>query len=247
LSKYSGRPLRLRDLLLVFFPGTIAVFAPLIYGLWIANNAYIQFGPAAAESWSRPWFLLATFALGPLTLLAFYRLYISRRSITVYENGLHLRLSPFYSQTLRWEQINGIAAGTIQERFLGIALRNHPRATLLHNLGKPYKLDNQVENLPALTEEIKAHLFPRLHVLLRSAFLEGKRLEFGPIAIHTQGLRLRSKDIPWEQITHLGVHSGYLVVESSGKKRWRMAVTKIPNLELLTQIITWGTSNLPQR
>lgn len=231
----------------MFFPGTIAVFAPLTYGLWVANNAYMQFGPVAAESWSRPWFLLATTALVPLTLLAFYRLYISRRYITVHENGLSLRLSPLYTQNLRWADINGIAAGNIQEQFLGITLRNQQKTTLFHRQGKPHKLDGRVENLPTLTEEIKRHLYPRLQQRLHSAFLEGKRLDFGSITIHRQGLQLRGKDVAWEQITHLGVQSGYLVVEYSGKKRWRQAVTKIANLELLTHIVAWGTTNLPQR
>ena len=243
----------------VFFslllPGFLGVLAPLAYGTFLLNYAYAKHGPVAAASWSRPWFQLATLALVIFGILVTYRLLLARRFVSVYKMGVRLRLNPLHTRQLRWDQITGISNTILQDHFFGIRLRTRQRAILYPNAGGPLTLGEDLENLPELVSRLKAGLYPRLLSGLTSDFESGKWLYFGPIAINKQGMRLRrnrsrnqqpqserSADkkgtfLTWDRIEHLTVHSGELVVELRDQSPNRIPVSRIPNLELLLQII----------
>src|SRR5690606_27836264 len=91
VAVYRGRPIAGRGLVSLLAPGLAGVLAPLGYGLWIVREAYPQYGPAAAEQWSRPWFLLASIAVLAFFLLFLYRLHLARQFAAIHENGLHWR------------------------------------------------------------------------------------------------------------------------------------------------------------
>jgi hypothetical protein len=240
LAVYRGNPLRWSDLLLVFFPASLLVILPLAYGLYRAWIAYTRFGPAAAGAWARPWYMLATLALIPLTLLACYRLYQASRFVAVYEGGLRLRLSPFGYRRLAWSQIAGIAVAAYEDRFLGLPLWTRSQATLYPNQGRPIQLNARLQDLPALTRQVKGILYPRLWPALGADLQVGRWVHFGRLAVHRQSLSFSGRQIPWERVTALAVRSGYLVVELETGRRLRLAVARIPNLELLLQLVEWG-------
>jgi hypothetical protein len=246
----------------VFFslllPGLLGVLAPLAYGIWRMDYAYAKHGPIAAASWSRPWFQLATLALVVFGILALYRLLLARRFVSVHKMGVRLRLNPFQTRQMRWEQIAGISNTILQDHFLGVRLRTRQKALLFPGTGNALTLREDLENLPELISRLKASLYPRLLPGLKTSFEAGKWLYFGPIAINKQGMRIKRNRtrnwqpesnqpagnsqaiFTWNRIEHLTVHSGELVVELRDQSPKRIQVSRIPNLELLLQIIQQG-------
>jgi hypothetical protein len=237
LTKSQGRPVRWRDLFLVFLPGTLGVLAPLGYGFYRAIYAYARFGPSAAVAWSRSWYLLASFSSLVLLGLALHRLYHAHRFIAIHKYGIHIHLSPFRNHKLRWSQITGIAADARQDRFLGIPLRTVHQAVIYPTLGNPIRLDNRLGEISSIIENIEANIYPRIAPQIRQDFQSGKRVYFGALVVHLNGFEMNRRIIPWDQISHLSVDGGFLVVKSDQFKPVRIPVSKIPNLDLLFQLI----------
>lgn len=74
ISRYHLREIQWRDLLTVFFPLILVVLTPVGYGLWRTLYGYSSFGPAAASSWGRTWFLIGAFLVIPLLFYTLARL-----------------------------------------------------------------------------------------------------------------------------------------------------------------------------
>ncbi len=252
VAVYRRPPFRQWGLLI---PGFLCVLAPAGYGLWRADYAYTHFGPVAAGQWSRPWFLLATVALAAFILLVIARTLAARRLVAVFQEGLLVKPGPFRSRKLRWEHIAGIASESTQEHFLNLPMKTRQRALLYPTLGKPVRIRDDLEKLPELVSRVKASLYPRLLPRLNESFRAGQWLYFGPLAVQKQSLHIGSRrprtprrpqpsesaspkgSIPWSRVERLTVRSGRLMVELHDHAPYRIPVAKIPNLELLLQII----------
>ena len=242
IAVYRCRPLRRGELLGLLLLGGLAVLAPLAYGYARMQYAYTNYGPVAAKTWSQPWYWLGGLAaLSFLTLLVI-RLAITRRHIDVRQNGLILALSR--RKFLPWVDLDGVASGVVQTHFLGFPLSTSHQAILYPSIGKRVRLDSSLENLPELLTRVKANLYPRVQPKLQGAFDAGQRLYFGPLAITKTNLRLETaeprRDLAWEQVQHISVQSGMLVIELEKDEKMRIPVQDIPNLELLLQIIQSG-------
>jgi len=237
---FKGRPLRWQDLFFVFIPATAAVFSPLGYGFWRAYYGYSQFGPTAAEAWSRPWFLLAAFSTLLLLLLALIRINIAHKFIVLRENGLHIHLSPLKDHTFTWSQISGISFEIKRVRFLGFTLQSKKNAKIYHNLGQPIQFGNEIQGLTYLVQEIKHRLYPRLWSALENDLHKGSWLFFGEIGLHREGLKIKKVRYPWEKVKRVSVKSGNVVVELTDNHRLNLAISRIPNIELLFQLIERG-------
>ena len=243
LSTYRVKSLQWDDFFFLFVPGSLMVIAPLAYGLWRAYYGYTQFGPAAAENWARPWFTLAAILLVPLVLLAVYRAYMATRSVSVHTHGLRIRLSPFQNSLLSWEEIAGVSSVAVDERFLGLPLRVRHAAVLFPEEGKPLPLNSRLENLSELVLKIKNEIYPRLTPLLAKRLEAGDWLQFGKIAIHNRGLRFGRSKLTWNQVKAVRVRSGFLVIESTSGERLRLAVSHIPNIEILVDLLDSGITS----
>jgi hypothetical protein len=235
IAVYRQRPLSWVDLFTWGLLGVVAVLVPLGYGYIRRQFAYTHYGPVAAMIWSRPWYLLAIFALFAFIALALYRLRFTRRFIAVHKQGLRLALSD--RRSLRYSEIAGIASSATQYQFLGLSLRTRYFAKLFPNIGKPIRLDDSLQNLPELLTYLKAQMYPRLSTLLRSNFSEGKWLHFGPISIQRQMIQILNKQYTWSQIEQISVDRGKLIINTNPHSRYTLPVARIPNIEILLQII----------
>lgn len=234
LSFYRSTSRRPGSALGWLVPGGLLVLTPLAYGLYQANSAYTQYGPAAADRWSRPWFIFSLGALVVFILLALRWVRSFNRSAAVHQAGLQLALPA--TTAFRWEQIAGIAAEMVQERFLGRGLRTRCHATIFPVTGKPLRLVG-LQDLPALVAEVKDHLYPALLPAMQEGFDAGQWLHFGPVAVHRSGMKIRARLYAWPAIQGLNVRSGYLMVEFVDRPKLRLPVASIPNPELLFRII----------
>ncbi len=240
LAIYRDRPLRWRDLFLIFIPGALAVLAPFFYGLQRYLYGRAHYGPVAAQTWSQPWFALAAVALIPLIVLALRRVRRARRLVILYKQGLGVRWTGGQSHKLLWREIDGLIYNTVENTFLGIPLKTRNRLTILNQSGKSIHIDDRIPELAELTARVKARVYPRLLPQFRAAFQNGDPLYFGPITLHKKQLKFREQEIPWEQVTRLNVVKGLLVVESESSRRIKVAIGKIPNADLLIQLLQEG-------
>ena len=233
------------DFTLLLLPGVLVVFASLGYAFWLWISAYQRFGPVAALAWATPWYLLAALALLFFLLVCLYRLVLARRFLAIYENGLQARLSPLRQVTMAWDEITGLSAGSIQDQFLRLSLRNNPTARLYRRRGAPLRLPGSWGKLHEAIPILKARLYPLLMPGLQAEFQSGHGASFGRLTLYPEALRLAGKAIPWTQVARLRVHSGYLLVETFEKRPLRLPVVEIPNLELLLQLVDWGINSQP--
>jgi hypothetical protein len=232
--------------------GVAGIISPAMYGFQRYQYAYTNFGPVAAQHWSRIWFLLAALAGVIFILLLILRARRSRLIAVVYRRGLCLKPGFGKARTLTWRQIAGIAASTTHEHFFGIPLGIHQSVTLYPVLGRPIRLSADLERLPELAARIKASLYRRLAQDLRMAFEAGQWLFFGPVAIQKNALQLqrpwlfgRGKQVyQWKQVDQITIQNGFLVIEWADpltrRKFSRILASQIPNVELLVQIIQQG-------
>jgi hypothetical protein len=229
------------------------------YSFWLAIYSTLHYGLIAATAWSRPWFFLSGLTLGLLLLVLLYRFYRARFFVAVHKGGLRLNLPRGLglglsrSYQLTWGEIAGIATDATREQFLSLPGRQRLRALLFPNVGKPIKLDDRLENLPEMVSRIKASLYPRLMPSLFSTFEAGQWIYFGDVAIQRQSIRFGRAHsapppsaIPWSSIQNISIQSGYLMVEfkenSSLPDAQYIPVSRIPNLELLLQLVRQGVN-----
>ncbi|MGW8249280.1 MAG: DUF6585 family protein [Anaerolineales bacterium] len=245
VAEYRSRPFSRRSYQAGLVIGALAILAPLAYGFYRAQYAASKYGPVAAQYWSRPWYLLAGAALAFFLVLLGLGLAGAQRYVGVYKNGLRLRLSRRKQYT--WGELSGVATGAIQTNLLGIPLRTRYQAVLYPTVSSPVRLDNSLEGLPELLTRLKANLYPRLLPGMRKAFQDGKTVYFGPVAIQGDALLLEQKDgknrqVSWSQVQSLSVQAGMLVIAIKGESSFRLPVARVPNLELLLQIIQSGVT-----
>jgi Family of unknown function (DUF6585) len=246
VALYRSRPLGWRDAFTVLAPGLLGVLAPYSYALWLYERTLQQHGPAAAQQWSQVWFWLAWMALAVFILLCILRLSDLRRFVAVHRRGIRLRPGFLHTYSLQWKQISGVALSVTQDVFLRSRGRARLRAVIYPNQGKQIRLDERLQNLPELISRLKASLYPRLLPEMKTSFQAGKWLYFGPLAVQSNALRLHNGNITWGQVENLQVKAGYLAIswkEGQGPARsMRVPVSKIPNFELLLQIIREGVN-----
>lgn len=241
----------------LFLLGAAAVLAPLAFGVWRANTAYGQYGLVAAETWSRPWFMLSSLALITFLLLLIYRRWQARKAVTLHQDGLAICKPLGRTERLTWPELSGITVKQEQENFLNLSWRTRFSTALILQTGKVLRIDPDVQNQPDLAEKIKARLYPLLMPEMEENFRAGHDLDFGPLGICQQELQLQSARrrsragfqnkgdrsgnsrgrILWSHIKHIHVRAGFLVVELETGKLKKIPVSRIPNFEILLYFI----------
>lgn len=243
INIYRGRRLRWRDLFIVFLPGTLAVFIPLIYGIWVSAHGYSQHGPVAASSWSRPWFVLAAISILCLLFLALIRIYNAHTHVSVYKYGLFVYTSPLQQFALPWSKISGIATSSEHKVFLSYVILRKYRITLFLTISKAIILDQRITNILELGECIKTRLYPKLILSLQNEFQNERWLHFGPLSCNKNFIFLRNKRIPWKQVSRVLVQAGFLKIELKNKEYLLLQTSQIPNIELFFRVTSWGISS----
>ena len=241
-AEYHDHKLTWRDLVLFFTPACLAVLAPWAYGTWRSWYGSQYYGPAAAETWGPPWFYLSAVALIALLLLALSRLRRSARWVHLHRDGLHIHTSFGRHIRLNWNQISGIAYRARQRSFLGRVYRTHHDLRIFPTQGKLIRLDPRIHNLDDLTARIKAKRYPRLLHQLRSQYLAGETIAFGSIHLGKKELGLKGRSYAWAQVIQVDLQAGCLMVELQNQPPEAIPAIRIPNIELLLQLIDEGVN-----
>jgi hypothetical protein len=264
IAVYQTYRLRFSSLGGLLFCGIFIVVFPFALGVTSLYNGYTQYGPAAGFAWGTPWLAFAVPAFLGWLVLLIRKLQSPRYKIHVNKNGVQFEghqaarkvLGP--GNTMTWDMLTGISLETIGNKIKNNAQGNEIftlKVRLLLSGGKKIDLFESgdrpggLKDLPELVSRIKSNLYPRLMQKYNSAFSAGQVLTFGPITVQRQEMQIQihprgkySSPIPWDQVRHITVKSGYLVVEliqspDPVQYQKRFPVSQIPNLELLLQII----------
>lgn len=219
----------------LFFPGTFAILAPLLFGLYNAINTYEHFGPNLAIPKTLPWLFLATFGGFIFGILILYRYHISKNFVALYEAGIVIKQGSkrFYS----WKQINAIQMCRKKVYFALFELRELYQCSLLLRNGTKIKISKSTENLSELIKSLKHYIYQYVLPELDKSFNEGRWLNFGSLKIQKNSFEFHRKQGSWKLVNQVSVKSGSLVIELSNQKIINIPVAYIPNLEVLLQII----------
>ncbi len=237
---YRPRQISWRDFFIYFLPASLAVLTPLIYGYWRGWLAQFQFGPALATQWQSPWFSLSGIALIALLSLGLNRIQNAHRCIQLRQNGLHIFGVRGIQQQISWDEIEDIAAETVQDVFLGIKLGATHRVQIHLKDGSHLKFDARIPGLDDLAARIKAKIYPKRIQTLKSAFQNKETLQFGPVGIDWQQIQLQNQTYRLDQVRAVGLQAGFLMVELHDHTAHRITIGQIPNIELLIQLIREG-------
>lgn len=245
IDRYPVRPLSGRAAILLSILGCAGTIAPLANGIFHYYYGYTKYGPVAAQAWSRPWYLLALLSLAAFIVLVFIRLRWAFSYIALHRDGLHITYAR--PSLWRWANLAGIAVSAIRPQWPATSSETRYKGVLIPATGRPIQLPGSIPNLPLLLTQIKAHLYPRLAKELLSNFAAGQWLYFGEVSVQTQAIRLGNgrsgaATIPWTEIELITVQSGYLVIELKNGSPHRFPVARIPNIEILLQIVQSGVS-----
>ncbi len=262
---YPAWSMRWRRRLGLLLALVLLVLLPGCYGLYLYYYGYTHYGPAAASIWSRSWLAAACLLFLAWLWFLLGSLHLSRRSVILHQNGLQLKGFGWLSspRTFLWDQIAGIATENVASRpWLSPTqvVLTTVRLTLIGQNGSRSSLSEScdgsrgIQNLPELITRLKASLYPRLYPPLLARWFGGEWLEFGPVSVQFNALFMRlplgNQTVPWTQIQRITVQSGYLVVElvqssrpssSPSIRTYRFSISRIPNLELLLQLINQGS------
>lgn len=237
VTTFHVQPLRWRDLGTTFLPLIVLVISPLGYGLWRTYYGYTNFGPAPARTWGRTYFFVSAFLVLGLLLYTLRRLIRAHRKVKVHTLGLKAHLPPGRQVTLRWEEIYQISSSSSQRSFLGLKSRPRHRLVLRGANGKQLTLDHRIRGLPDLIQIVKEQVHPLLLPQLKTAFHQGKLLDFGRLSLARKGLAIEDKILPWSYIKGIKAQEGFLKIILSPQKQIEIPLQDLYNLELLVKLL----------
>ncbi len=240
VAEFRGKPFRGWTAILLLLGGIGISLGSLLYGVWRGLYGYTQYGSVPANTWGRSWIALGAILALVILLIARRKLQIARRRVVIYQNGIRLSLSPRQDKAIYWRHIGGFTVETTQDRLLKRVLKTRQRISIYPNAGKPFKLDDRIQDLPALIEHIETKLFPFLLSELRDSFQAGRWLHFGPLAMNQQTLQIHKRQYAWEQVKKIDIQAGRLVIEFVPRGKTQVPTSKIPNLVIMLQIIEEG-------
>lgn len=242
ISSYEGRGIGIRTWILILIPAATAIFFFLLYGMLLAWEYYLKYGPASAMYIARPWYVAALILLVLSLPYFLYRLSCSLRRIDIFENAMIYRNSLLRRRLYYWSDIKGITSFATAITLIKNKkqIRTEPSAIIYLNTGKPIKLTKRFENIPLLVEEIKSMFYPQIWPKIKSSFLAGSTLDLGRISLSNNYLFFSNIKIPWQSINQIKVESGNVVIELHDKNLYRVPVSEVQNLELFFQLVDWG-------
>jgi len=240
ISTYRDRSLTWRDFFFIFIPSSAAALTPLLVGLDKKRYAMENFGPAAAQSWARPWYLLATAALIPLIWLALIRVRQSHRLVKIYAKGLFIQSTGGKKHFIFWEKISGVTQLFLGKKFLGFSYSKKHKLAINLDDGSIIKLDSGLNRIDEIGNRIKAKVYPRILRECRTSIRNGKGLDFGPVLFNQQEITLKNETFSWEMISSLSVKDGFVHIKLDNQRTIKIPIDQMPNIEIFIQLFQEG-------
>ncbi len=237
LAEYHLQKLRWQDLSRVFLPLILLTLAPLGYGLWRTLYGYSSFGPAAAASWGRIWFMISGILVIPLLFYTLRRLRRAHTWVKIYSWGIEYHQPLRRKKQLVWKDIQGITTYSISKSVLGL-LKNTKHYLILYSANSsPFHCHPELSGKPGLTKVIKQQVYEILKPKLTAAFQEGRTIPFGGVSLSQEQLILPKVNVPWKFLEGISVEKGIFLVKLTAQNSIEVPIRNLINLEILIHLI----------
>ena len=237
ITKYYLQELNWRDFFRVFLPLIILVLMPVGYGFWRTLYGYSSFGPAAAATWGKNWFLAGGILVILVLIYTFRRLKKAHTWINLYPWGLLFHFPPGRKRKIIWEEVQGITSYSINTSFLGLFQKTKHYLILYTKKYAPLRCHPDLHDHAGLKKIIKKHTYKNLKPKLIQAFQNGIIIPFGSISISKNNLILPKVEIPWDYIDGISVQKGIFIINLTAQNTIEIPIRKIINLEILIHLI----------
>lgn len=139
---------------------------------------------------------------------------------------------------MRWSDVRDIYQGIYTYRVNFVPIINRHNYTLNGADGRKIQLTRSIYKIeeagPMLHQAVAKQQMPKAIDILKS----GGTVDFGPFALSNQGLTMKKKLIPWNEIKGVRVNNGSIMVDRSGKLTWSgISASSIPNLYLFLTLV----------
>jgi len=239
LAVYMVRKERLRQRSLLIALSAIATLVCVGLAIYRWNFAYTYFGPAVVWRFAQP------FLTGALVFTGFggLQLYLhqreARHQVSTHPRGMIIRGGKRVI-FVPWSSIDDIRFTVIRYGLPGWFWGDRSVLTLKTNDGVQHHLTGALSDLHALIKQVKDQVFPRLLNAYRRQLAKGQAIDFGPITLHPQGLKLRKRQLVWRQVVDAEIHAGHLQLRYRDGEHIhtsRIPVGRIANADLCRQLI----------
>jgi hypothetical protein len=237
ITKYIIKDLRWRDLLRVFLPFLLVVLTPIAYGFWRTLYGFSSFGPAAAASWGRTWFLIGGVLVLFLLFYSLNRLKKAHTWIEMYRWGLFFHFPLGRKKILNWEDIFGLTSYSVTKSFFGLGKKTDQNLILHSRRFKPILCNPRLERIEGLKKNIKKQVYARVQPAFVQAFSTGEIIPFGEVSLSKRSLFLPKQEIPWEFLKGISVQKGIFIIKLTDQNQLEVPIRKIQNLEILVHLL----------
>ncbi len=122
--------------------------------------------------------------------------------------------------TMRWSDVRELYQDIYTYRVNFVPIINRHNYTLNGADGSKIQFTRSIHKIeelgPILHQAVTKQQMPKAVDTLKA----GSTVSFGPIAISNQGMTLKNKLIPWNEIKSVRVNNGAIMVDRSGKITW---------------------------
>ncbi len=239
-ARHYGLRRDLRLLHTVLLAGGLALLLlSILWSLYNALFAYQMFGPAIVRRWaSRP----LPFALAGLAIAAYSGFWLLRR------RGLRVSLHPAgilvaargRNVHARWDEVERIWLSSIRYGLTAQSSRQQASMRLETAGGETFHLDHTLEGFSELVRNVKEHAYPHILDRYRERLRRGESLDFGPLKLSGEAIRLGSRSFAWSQLSDVSIRKGRLEVHFQDKGRIlrrRVTLGRVPNADICHQLL----------
>jgi hypothetical protein len=145
----------------------------------------------------------------------------------VYSDGL----AYFNGKTIlvfKWDEIPSITVDTTRMSHGKVPVAIAQEYTVTHQNGKHLKLDKTILRSEELYDQVREKTFPYLMARDRQAFVYGKLLRFGAVAMgKMQGILIGKKSLQWRDIGEISVERRQVIVKPKRGRKLKAMSTEI--------------------
>lgn len=135
-----------------------------------------------------------------------------------------------------WDQVADITVDMTAQSDGNVAIATVRNYTITHKNGKQLQVDKMIVGFGDLCNQVREKTFPHIMALYRQAFVYGKLVRFGTVAMDKeQGIWVGDNRLRWRDIGQTIVERHQVVVKpKQGRKLkpMRTEVPSVPNLDV---------------
>ncbi len=183
-----------------------------------------------------------------LALLALFAGWILSVRVSLHPDGISYQ-SWFGSKELRLDELQRVYYSSVKRSVNFIPIGTYYKFKLIDSSGKKLSFGNRVERPGVLGPKLVQHTHPALLNNAVRLLQSGQEVDFGKIRVTRDrgvkvtrpawlGLRVRTEEIPWDQVSGYRIDQGHFYIFRQGQKTTTgPLVSQVPNAFVLLALL----------